>query len=224
MKNKLSKNPLISNYFRGPAPTTTQSTIWPKPSTTPWTTRQPLVSTSTPSWWNRETTPYHKPGYFAPERQEEPIDHRPPGNVQYESKPNGPQIGDLSLLSISSYPHFEYFVKPNSKTFNKKPEYEFLHQYPAELLQDIENEPYQQSKVSEQEIINEFRRVYDDFFTRVRVFAPVTGKKRVPPTRPYVLFLIIYDLFKREAKRLSLQEFTVGFKISNRLGNVLLLN
>lgn len=105
-------------------------------------------------------------------------------------------------------PHFEYFVKP--KEFVKKAEYEYLHQYPAELLQDIEKEPYHLPKLSDQEIVNDFRRVYDDFFTRVRVFGPVTGKKHVPPTRPYVLFLILYDLYKREAKRLSLQDFAVS--------------
>lgn len=196
-------------HFRGSAPTTTLSTVWPLPSTTPWTTRRPLVSTTVPSWWHRETTPFHKPGYFAPDRPTNDFQSRPSSNAQYASKPNRPQVGDLSLLSISSYPYFEHFVNPNTKTFEKKPEYEYLHQYPAELLQDIENEPYKLPKISDQEIANDFRRVYDDFFTRVRVFAPVTGKKRIPPTRPYVLFLSIYDLFKREAKRLNLQEFTV---------------
>lgn len=97
----------------------------------------------------------------------------------------------------------------NTKSFARKPEYELLDQYPAELLQDIENEPYEQHKGTDQEIVNDFRRIYDDFFARVRVFSPITGKKRVPPTRPYVLFLIFYDLCKREAKRLGLQEFTV---------------
>lgn len=97
----------------------------------------------------------------------------------------------------------------HTKAFAKKPEYEFLNQYPAELLQDIENESYEAPKGTDQEMANEFRRVYDDFFTRVRIFAPITGKKRIPPTRPYVLFLILYDLCKREAKRLGLHEFTV---------------
>lgn len=92
----------------------------------------------------------------------------------------------------------------------KKPEHEFLHQFPAELLQDIEKEAYEPPKGTDQEMANEFRRVYDDFYTRVRIFAPITGKKRIPPTRPYVLFLILYDLCKREAKRLALQEYTVS--------------
>lgn len=149
------------------------------------------------------------PGNFAPDHSSN--DNAPPSSSSHlPAKPHKPQFGDLSFLSISNFPHFEYFVKPNSKAFVKKAEYEYLHQYPAELLQDIESEPYQLQKLSDQEIVNDFRRVYDDFFTRVRVFAPVTGKKRVPPTRPYVLFLILYDLYKREAKRLSLQDFAVS--------------
>lgn len=170
-------------------------------------TRRPSVSTTTPSWWHRETTPFHTPGNFAPYQPSSTSANTNP----IVAKPNNPkqQLGDLEFLSISSFPYFDYFVKPISKTFAKKPEYEFLHHYPAELLQDIENEPYELKKANDQDIVNDFRRVYDDFFTRVRVFAPVTGKKRVPPTRPYVLFLIIYDVYKREAKRLALQEFTV---------------
>lgn len=181
------------------------------PSTVATTTRRPSVSTSTPSWWHQETTPFHKPGNYAPERpsnqffDDNKIDSKP-------TKPkNKPQFGDLSLLSISNFPHFEHFVKP--KSIGKKTEsgsqYPLLHQYPADLLQDIENEPYELAKRTDQQIVNEFRRIYDDFFSRVRIYSPITGKKRVPPTRPYVLFLIIYDLYKREAKRLALQEFTV---------------
>lgn len=183
------------------------------PTTAATTTRRPSESTTRPSWWHQETTPFHKPGNYAPEQ---PSSHSIDDN-KIESKPTNqkhkPQLGDLSLLSISSFPHFDYFVKPNTKSQAKKTElesqYPLLHQYPAELLQDIENEPYDLAKKTETQIVNEFRRIYDDFFSRVRIYSPVTGKKRVPPTRPYVLFLIIYDLYKREAKRLALQEFTV---------------
>lgn len=176
-------------------------------STFTTTTQRP--STTTPSWWHQESTPFHKPGYFAPDRND--FTNRPISNNINNNLPLQPQIGDLSFLSISNFPYFSHFVQPNSKSFVRKPEYEYLHQYPAELLQDIEKESDERPKGSDQEVINEFRRVYDDFFARVRVFSPITGKKRVPPTRPYVLFLIFYDLCKREAKRLNLQEFTVYF-------------
>lgn len=175
------------------------------------TTRPPLVSTTTPSWWHPETTPFHSPGYFAPEISVNSNSHADVSRQPLSSsKPSSkPQIGDLSVLSISSFPYFEFYVPSNTKSSVRKPEYELLDPYPADLLQEIENEPYEQHKGTDQEIVNKFRRMYDDFFARVRVFSPITGKKRVPPTRPYVLFLMFYDLCKREAKRLGLQEFTV---------------
>lgn len=190
------------------AETTQTMTMTTKPHPTNW----PLPSTTTPSWWHPETTPFHSPGYFAPEK---PVhSDKPSTDVTRQpvvtSAPNSrPQIGDLAVLSISSFPYFEYFVPSNTKISVRKPEYELLDPYPAELLQQIENEPYEEHKGTDQEIVNKFRRIYDDFYARVRVFAPITGKKRVPPTRPYVLFLMFYDLCKREAKRLGLQEFTV---------------
>lgn len=201
----------ISSIQSRPTVTTTTTTRKPKPRPT---TRKPLVSTTTPSWWHPETTPHHKPGYFAPQLSANSASSSIGVSKQpLASKPvtdhHKPQIGDLSVLSIANFPYFDYYVPSNTKAFLRKPEYELLDQYPAELLQDIENEPYEQRKGTDQEIINNFRRIYDDFFARVRVFSPIVGKKRVPPTRPYVLFLIFYDLCKREAKRLGLQEFTV---------------
>lgn len=92
-------------------------------------------------------------------------------------------------------------------------EYEFLHQLPADLLQDIENESYEQPSKVDLDNVNEFLRIYDDFFERIRFnppSGPQTGKKRVPPTKPYVQFLMLYDLLKREAKRLMLHDFEVS--------------
>lgn len=185
-----------------------ESTVSSTQTSEQTTTRKPLVSTTTPAYWHHETTPFHKPGYFAPDESKDNDDDEEVTSKPITKPTSKPQLGDLSFLSISSFPHFEYFVKPNSKSFVKKPEYEYLHQYPAELLQDIENEPNELTRKTDQEKVDEFRRVYDDFFSRVRVYSPITGKKRVPPTRPYVLFLIFYDVCKREAKRLALQEFT----------------
>jgi hypothetical protein len=42
--------------------------------------------------------------------------------------------------------------------------------------------------------------------------ATLTGKKKPPPTRPYVLMLMLYDLLKREAKALKLHNFSVSLK------------
>lgn len=106
-------------------------------------------------------------------------------------------------------------------------EFEFLHQLPADLLQDIESEPYDSSARTDTEAVNAFRKVYDDFYERIRyssaLAGPQTGKKRVPPTKPYVLFLFLYDQLKREAKRLNLQDFVVR-NCSARNGGAMILN
>lgn len=209
-----TSKPIQSSTWWSPTSTVRPTTTTVRPWTTLYSTRQP--SSTTPSWWNYQTTPYHRPGYYAPEIPSNPltqnINNKPINDDPFAAKPaKQPQFGDLSVLSIVNQPYFDYFVsKP--RTFIKKPEYQYLHGLPAELLQDIENEPYESAKGSDLEVINEFRRVYDDFYARIRVFSPITGKKRVPPTRPYVLFLMLYDLCKREAKRLSLHDFEVSLR------------
>lgn len=166
----------------------------------------------------------HKPGNFAP-------DHFPPISVQLQHKPTAPNkppavgiqaaqqnapatlLGDLAYLSISSQPFFSQFVPMQHwphKGFVRKSEYQYLHQLPAELLQDIESEPVESPKLPDLAIVDNFRKVYDDFHTRISGTGSLTGKKKVPETRPYVLFLMIYDLCKREAKRLALQEVEVS--------------
>lgn len=98
--------------------------------------------------------------------------------------------------------------------------YEYLHQLPAELLQDIERDTSVQPTRSDLQNVNAFRRIYDDYFERLRystaLAGPQTGKKRIPPTKPYVLFLFLYDQLKREAKRLNLNEFEVNRNERNR--------
>lgn len=113
---------------------------------------------------------------------------------------------DSSLL-ILNLPEFMVRLKYSFS------DYEFLHQLPADLLQDIESEPYETPTRTDIDAVNAFRRIYDDFFERLRystaLAGPQTGRKRVPPTKPYVLFLFLYDQLKREAKRLKLEEFEV---------------
>lgn len=100
-------------------PTTTTSTT-PSPSTT-----QP--STTTSSWWESvQTTPFHKPGYFAPEQ---PPHVTPAGQgapkpaANYPTSPPRPNrpahTGNLPLLSISKDPYFDYYLH-GPKTLTKK--------------------------------------------------------------------------------------------------------
>lgn len=83
---------------------------------------------------------------------------------------------------------------------------QFLHQLPSGLLQDILYERYEQPALLDKDNVDEFLKVYDDFYGRNQ---PVTGRKKIPPTKPYVQMLMLYDLLKREAKRLMLNKFEV---------------
>lgn len=211
-----------------------------------------------------ETTPFHRPGYYAPEIPPSSNDDDETNKSHQESlttvsttslptkKPSF--NGDLPILSISNSPYFEYYLNQRqllarksgntrtllpltidmeNKTENQyhssnvisiqmkktTTENQFLHQIPAELLQDIANESYELPKRSDLENANEFRKKFDDFYERIRytnaLAGPQFGKKRVPPTRPYVLFLNLYDLLKREAKRLALHDFEVNKERQN---------
>lgn len=79
----------------------------------------------------------------------------------------------------------------------------------------------------------EFRKVFDDSYrfqygtqepTREQMLhnmriqvqqqrPSVIFKKKVPPTRPYVLMLMLYDLLKREAKTKKLHQYEVSNKL-----------
>lgn len=90
---------------------------------------------------------------------------------------------------------------------------QFLHQLPSNLLQDILNERYEQPALLDEDNVDEFLKVYDDFYGRNQ---PVTGRKKIPPTKPYVQMLMLYDVLKREAKRLMLNKFEVSGMFERR--------
>ncbi|KFB40537.1 AGAP003032-PA-like protein [Anopheles sinensis] len=93
---------------------------------------------------------------------------------------------------------------------------EFLDHLPLKLLQDFNGEPYEPLALRPEDNANEFRRLYDDSYRGP--VPPVVeekatkkgGKKRVPPTKPYLHMLVLYDLLKREAKN-SMFNFYVGY-------------
>ncbi len=78
---------------------------------------------------------------------------------------------------------------------------------PKKLLLDIINEPYHLPAIADMDNVNEFRKKFDDSYYRSdkksepnmqmlkmnmriqmqRQRAMLTGKKKAPPTRPYVI-------------------------------------
>ena len=83
---------------------------------------------------------------------------------------------------------------------------------PKRLLLDVLNEPYNLRAISDLDNVNEFRKKYDDSYDRnyrkgapnkdllkmnmkIQMYqqrATLTGKKKAPPTRPYVLMVMLY--------------------------------
>ncbi|XP_037954236.1 uncharacterized protein LOC119684296 [Teleopsis dalmanni] len=168
-------------------------------STTTTTTKRPTTSTSgwwqPPSWWHPTTTtakptapptPAHKPGVFAP--------------------PNSPRLKP-PMTKLEGYALFDE-IGDNPEAFDK---------LPLGLIRDIQTETEHDEFTNDVESLDNFLRLYDDNYGRAafdsdtavdRWSATSTaGKKRVPPTKPYVEFLLVYDLLKRDAKAANLSKY-----------------
>lgn len=84
---------------------------------------------------------------------------------------------------------------------------ELLDQFPKGVLQDIHYEGYDVPTLLDEDNVNEFLRVYDDnYYIKQHRF---TGEKQKPPTKPFLDMIMLYDLLKREAKKLGLNKFEV---------------
>ncbi|XP_073829210.1 ecdysone-inducible gene E3 [Musca autumnalis] len=164
----------------------------------PVTTTKPSESPATgwwnpPSWWGggltttekptNPPTPPHKPALYAPEN---------PPNLKQE--PEGYEI------------FYEMAEKPNG-----------LANLPLSLIRDIITEPNHDDFNNDVESLDNFLRLYDDNYGRATIDSDTAmdrwsttstaGKKRVPPTKPYVEFLLVYDLLKRDAKSSNLSKY-----------------
>ncbi|XP_052857430.1 uncharacterized protein LOC128265217 [Drosophila gunungcola] len=86
---------------------------------------------------------------------------------------------------------------------------------PLSLIRDIQSE--HDDFTNDVESLDNFLRLYDDNYGRAAFdfesamdrwsSASIAGKKRVPPTKPYVDFLLVYDLLKRDAKAANLNKY-----------------
>lgn len=85
--------------------------------------------------------------------------------------------------------------------------YDILDPLPKELLNEIDNEDLSLPALSDEDNVREFLKRYDDSFGR---FVPSqTGNKVKPATKPYVEFLVLYDLLKRDAKEKMYSDYHV---------------
>ncbi|XP_058129769.1 coiled-coil domain-containing protein 80 [Anopheles coustani] len=207
-------------------PTTTTTTTTSPPDTTSSSTAKPVDALMHP------TSP-HKPGYYGPEK---PPPTPAPTTVETTTTSttttttttsttttttesprvdNKPSAGSLLW---SDKPFAEWFLQNKRKEVqqNSLLNVEFLDHLPLKVLQDFNGEPYEPLALRPEDNANEFRRLYDDSYRGP--VPPVVeekatkkgGKKRVPPTKPYLHMLVLYDLLKREAKN-SMYNFYVGY-------------
>lgn len=190
-------------------PTVTQ------PMTT--TTIKPITTTATVT---AKPTTFHKPGYFGPEKPPStpfPASISTSANVATFAETTT-ETGEALLWNDKQF--FEWFLQNKYKKIKFENEYslQLLDPLPLRLLQDIENERYELTALLDKDNVNEFRKVYDDNYRRneLGVFLSTSStenkphqvndrspgsRKRVPPTKPYIHMLMLYDLLKREAKK-----------------------
>ncbi|XP_055841309.1 uncharacterized protein LOC129908671 [Episyrphus balteatus] len=180
----------------------TTTAVPPISTTTEISTTRKSTSSwfQSPSWWSSTTTTLrplttrkHKPALYAPFTADQ----------HYNNEANTPsrtvQQKDLTNVEIQG--------KMRSSLNSLKEEntdYNILNILPYSLTRDIKEELDDQDQLTEVENLDNFLRSYDDKYGTKN---SITGKKRIPPTKPYVEFLLIYDLLKRDAKAFNLSKY-----------------
>lgn len=189
-------------------------------TTTTTSTAKPVTTTAAAT---AKPTTLHKPGYFGPEKPPStPVPAITPSSA-FESLPETTtENGEALLWNDKQF--FEWFFQSKYKQIKLENEYslQLLDPLPLRLLQDIDSERYELSALLDKDNVNEFRKLYDDQYrvselgllpsTPTSVNTPnhqvsdrIPGlngsRKRVPPTKPYIHMLMLYDLLKREAKK-----------------------
>uniref|UniRef100_A0A182RNP5 Uncharacterized protein n=1 Tax=Anopheles funestus TaxID=62324 RepID=A0A182RNP5_ANOFN len=210
MDAEVEKNPTTTT--KRPPTTTIASTL---PSTTSamkpsgdstLTTAKPPAATLFP------TSP-HKPGYYGPEKPPPTVVTTTVKTITTSSTTTEtPKVNESptsASLLWSDKPFAEWFLQNKRRKVQQSAvlNVQFLDPLPLKVLQEFNREPYEPLALRPEDNANEFRRLYDDNYrgpVSVLVLEKGTkkgGKKRVPPTKPYLHMLVLYDLLKREAKK-----------------------
>uniref|UniRef100_A0A182W080 Uncharacterized protein n=1 Tax=Anopheles minimus TaxID=112268 RepID=A0A182W080_9DIPT len=201
MVAEVEKNP--STTTRRPATTAAMTSPSTTPTSSPLTTAKPADTTLFP------TSP-HKPGYYGPEK--------PPPTVVTTTTTTSttvtevPKVDEsptMASLLWSDKPFAEWFLQSKHRKIHQSSflNVQLLDPLPLKVLQEFNREPYEPLALRPEDNANEFRRLYDDNYrgpVSVLVLEKGTkkgGKKRIPPTKPYLHMLVLYDLLKREAKK-----------------------
>ncbi|XP_055543238.1 uncharacterized protein LOC129728802 [Wyeomyia smithii] len=190
------------------------------------TTVKPSMTTDSVS--QRPTT-HHKPGYFRPDKPAMSLTSPSStgiisGQMDQLLKPST----ETSLWNENQF--IDWFLRKKSRLSRIKNGHrlQLLNPLPLSLLQDIGAEYYEPPALLDKDNVNEFRKKYDDNFLKNKDNAHMAvlvnhyklsaidgqigsgttvnkGKKRIPPTKPYIQMLMLYDLLRREAKKLMFE-------------------
>ncbi|CAO1415431.1 unnamed protein product [Diamesa serratosioi] len=216
---------------RTTTPTTTTTTT-PKPTTTTTTRRTTTRRTTKPPRWI--TPKPHKPGYYSPDRppywmffgMQKPNENNKPGGVQRPQQ-NVPDKIKEPTWQDPAFVQWFFQGKPKELEPFDDDVLQLLDPLPKKLLLDLHYETNQLPALLDQDNVIEFRKKYDDSYnSRYRNQSPsdqqmrvimkiqmqqqrpmLVGRKKPPPTRPYVFFLMLYDLLKRESKTKMLHKY-----------------
>lgn len=154
---------------------------------------------------------FHRPGVQRPQEGINALsdpDWKDPAFVQWFFQPRPRQI-DFFDGNFSPPTILIFFLKSPLKLLEN--ELQYLDPLPKKLLTDIDREPNRLPALLDLDNVNEFRRKYDDsFYARQRKNVPnmqhmrmkmklqilqqrqtLTGRKKPPPTRPYVHMLML---------------------------------
>ncbi|XP_040157910.1 uncharacterized protein LOC120897251 [Anopheles arabiensis] len=209
-------------------PSTTTTTTTKRPTTTTTTAASSTSSTSTskppqdsplstakPADATLSPTSPHRPGYYGPAKPPPTVVTTTTGKPTTTSSTTTTEMPKVNesptteTLLWSDKPFAEWFLQSKRKKVQpiSSLNVQLLDPLPLRVLQDFNREPYEPLALRPEDNANEFRRLYDDNYRgpiSLLVLEKGTkkgGKKRVPPTKPYLHMLVLYDMLKREAKK-----------------------
>ncbi|XP_053696150.1 uncharacterized protein LOC128743575 isoform X1 [Sabethes cyaneus] len=195
-----------------------------------FTTATPGTTTDSVS---QRPTIQHRPGYFRPEKPPM-ISSTSSSNLEVvATQPDEltkPSTEKVQTLLWTDNHFIGWFLRNKNRLSRMENGHklQLLDPLPLRLLQDINAEHYELPSLLDKDNINAFRIFYDDKFPQSKNNAQGTdaansykpfstdsnigpdtiknkGKKRVPPTKPYIQMLMLYDMLRREAKKFMFQ-------------------
>lgn len=157
---------------------------------------------------------YHRPGVQQPVYDSinsvNPPDWKDPTFVSWFFQPKPPRVID-QINGRIIFQRIKKQTKKNLYLCNLENDLQYLDILPKKLLLDILKEPYNLPAIRDLDNVNLFRKKFDDSYNRfyskgaldtdllkmnmkIQMYqqrATLTGKKKAPPTRPYVLMIML---------------------------------